>query len=216
VHLLVNGIRLKTVPSRLTITHLRRLLDDDGRPAGPPPVRTGNTQPGMAVEVDRTVNAVGAVGLAGRQHPVGYHYAGRRVTVRPDQGLLQLIQDGVLLRSLPNPLSSAELARLRDARPAGPPPQPSADPVRVERRISARGSLAVAGQRIHVGMVHAGRTVTVETTDTTWRIYHDDELLTEVARTTSKNVARFKARKPEPPRQRSAVRKDLTVEGTRS
>ncbi|MGW4942066.1 hypothetical protein ACWEOZ_10810 [Actinoplanes sp. NPDC004185] len=27
----------------------------------------------MAIEVDRTVNSVGAVGLAGRQNPVGYH-----------------------------------------------------------------------------------------------------------------------------------------------
>lgn len=51
-------------------------------------------------------------------------------------------------------------------------------------------------------MVHAYRTVTVETANTTWRIYNGDELLTEVALTTSKNVARFKARKPEAPRQR--------------
>jgi hypothetical protein len=57
--------------------------------------------------VDRTVNSVGAVGLAGRQHPVGYHFAGRRVTVRLDHGLLQLIDDGVLLRSLPHPLTPA-------------------------------------------------------------------------------------------------------------
>jgi hypothetical protein len=71
----------------------------------------------------------------------------------------------------------------------------------VERRISCRGALAVAGQRIHVGMVHAGRTVTVETGDTTWRIYHGDELLTEVPRTTTKPIARFKVRKPEPARR---------------
>ncbi|MEU8387910.1 hypothetical protein [Micromonospora sp. NPDC048843] len=142
--------------------------------------------------------------MAGRQHPVGYHFAGRRVTIRLDLGLLQLIDDGVLLRSLPNPLTPAELARLRDARPAGPPPQPPTGPVRVERRISGRGALAVAGQRIHVGMVHAGRTAAVETADTTWRIYHGDELLTEVARTTSKNIARFKVSKPEAPRRRAA------------
>ena len=204
VHLLINGIRLKTVPSRLTTTHLRRLLDDGGRPAGLPPLHTG--EPSTAIEVDRTVNSAGAVGLAGRQHPVGYHFAGRRVTVRLDHGLLQLVDGGVLLRSLPNPLIPAELARIRDARPAGPPPRPSADPPRVERRISCRGALAVAGQRIHVGMVHAGRTVVVETGDTTWRIYHGDELLTEVARTTSKKVARFKVRKPEPPRETGSAR----------
>ena len=37
VHLIVNGVRLKTVPSRLTAAHLHWLLTDGGRPAGPPP-----------------------------------------------------------------------------------------------------------------------------------------------------------------------------------
>jgi hypothetical protein len=109
-------VRLKTVPSRLTVAHLQRLLAEDGQPSGPPPIATG--QPGDPIEVDRTVNTVGAIALAGRQHPVGYHFAGRRVTVRLDCGLLHLIDNGVLLRSPPNPLSSAELAR--SATPAPP------------------------------------------------------------------------------------------------
>jgi hypothetical protein len=71
----------------------------------------------------------------------------------------------------------------------------------VHRWISCRGALVVASQRIHVGITHAGRTVTVEAADTTWRIYHGDELLTEVARTTTKPIARFKVRKPEPARR---------------
>jgi ribosomal 50S subunit-recycling heat shock protein len=70
-----------------------------------------------------------------------------------------------------------------------------------ERRISCRGSQTVARQRIHVGMVHAGRTVAVETGDTTFRVYDGDELLTEIARTTTRPIARFKVRKPEPPRR---------------
>jgi hypothetical protein len=184
------------------MAQLQRLLDDGGQPASPSPVPVG--EPGDAIEVDRTVNAAGSVGLAGRQRPVGYHFAGRRLTVRLDRGLLQLVDDGILLRSLPNPLTTAEMARIRDARPAGPPPRPAAEPVRVQRRISSRGSLSVAGQRIHVGMVHAGLTVTVEAADTTWRIYDDDGLVAEVARTATKNVARFKVRKPEPPRQPTA------------
>jgi hypothetical protein len=106
------------------------------------------------------------------------------------------------LSSLPNPLTAAEVARIRDARPAGPSPQPAAEPLCAERRISERGSLTVAGQRIHVGMVHAGRTVTVESADHTFRVYHGDELLTEAARTTTKPIARFKVRKPERPRTR--------------
>jgi hypothetical protein len=45
------------------------------------------------------------------------------VFVRLDRGLLQLVDQGMLLRSLPNPLTPAEQARLRDARPAGPAPR---------------------------------------------------------------------------------------------
>ncbi|MFE9692345.1 IS481 family transposase [Micromonospora sp. NPDC005806] len=200
VHLLVDGVRLKTVPSRLTPGHLRQLLDDDGQPAGPPPITTGPVQPGAPIEVERLVNATGLISLAGRQHPVGYHFAGRRVTVRLDRGLMQITTDGVLLRNLPNPLTSAEIAGIRDARPAGPPPTPATEPLRVERRVSCRGTLVIAGQRIHVGNIHAGRTLIVEAGDTTFRVHDGDQLLTEVPRTTGKDITRFKVRKPEPPR----------------
>jgi len=201
VHLLTNGVRLKTVPSRLTAAHLRHLLADGGRPAGPPPIPTCTAQTGAAIEVDRLVNATGLIGLAGRQHPVGIHFAGRRITVRLDRGLLQLVADGTLLRSLPNPLTPAEQARIRDARPAGPAPTPEPQPPRVERRVSSRGAIVVAGQRIHAGITHAGRTLSVEAADATWRIYDDAGLVVEVPRTTTKNIARFKVRKPEPPRR---------------
>ncbi|MEH0845863.1 integrase core domain-containing protein, partial [Micromonospora sp. CPCC 205711] len=201
IHLLVDGVRLKTVPSRLTPTHLRQLLADDGQPAGPPPITTGPVQAGAPIEVERLVNATGLISLAGRQHPVGYHFAGRRVTVRLDRGLMQITADGVLLRSLPNPLTTAEIARIRDARPAGPPPTPVNEPVRVERRVSCRGSLVIAGQRIHVGIHHAGATLTVEAADTTFRVHDGDLLVTEVPRTTVKPIARFKVRKPEAARR---------------
>ena len=108
VHLLVNGLGLKTVPSRLTTAQLRQLLADGGRPAGPPPIGTGDARPDRAVEVDRLVSTTGLIGLAGRRHPVGSDFAGRRLTVRLDRGLLQLVDQGVLLRSLPNPLTPAE------------------------------------------------------------------------------------------------------------
>jgi hypothetical protein len=143
--------------------------------------------------------------VAGRQHPVGIHFAGQRVTVRLDRGLLQLVADGTLLRSLPNPLTATELARIRDARPAGPPPAPTPEPLRVERRVSSRGSLVIAGQRIQAGIAHAGRTLTVEAADTTWRIYDDDRLVAEVARTTTKPIARFKVHKPEPRRRKARM-----------
>jgi hypothetical protein len=115
--------------------------------------------------------------------------------------VLQLAADGVLLRSLPNPLAPAEIARIRDARPAGLPPVPAAEPIRVQRLVSSRGSLVVAGQRIHVGIAHAGRTLSVEPADRMIRVYDEGgALLAEVPCTTTKSIARFKVRKPEPPR----------------
>jgi hypothetical protein len=41
--------------------------------------------------------------------------------------------------------------------------------------------------------VHAGRTLTVEAADATWRIYDEDVLVAEVGRTTTKPVARIVA-----------------------
>jgi hypothetical protein len=120
VHLLRDGTRIKTVPSRLTDTQLRQLLADGGRPAGPAPLASGPVGP---IEVDRLVNACGQVGLAGVQHPIGYHLAGMRVTVRLDRRVMQILDDRrSLLRSLPNPIAAADRRRIRDARPAGPHP----------------------------------------------------------------------------------------------
>jgi hypothetical protein len=39
---------------------------------------------------------------------VGYHFAGRRVTVRIDGGLMQITSQCILLRSMSNPLALAE------------------------------------------------------------------------------------------------------------
>jgi transposase InsO family protein len=212
VHLIRdNGVRLKSVPSRFTPVQLLQLLAGGGRKAGPPPIASARARRGPAVEVDRTISACGLLGLAGRQHPVGYHLAGRRVTARLDHGVLHLLDhDRTVLRSLPNPLTAADLARLRDARPAGPAPVLTRTPLQVDRRISSRGSISVAGQRIQVGIGHAGRMVTVEQADTSFRVYDAGQLLIEVTRTTTKTIARFKARKPEPPRQRRLPSDQLT------
>ena len=92
------------------------------------------------------------------------------------------------------------MTHVRGARPAGPPPVVPG-PLRVDRRVSCRGSVCIARQKIHVGIGHAGQTVTVEEADTTFRVYLADQLLTEVIRTTTKTIARFKVRQPEPPRR---------------
>lgn len=198
VELLRDGERIKTLPSRLTTAHLRQLLIGGGRKSALSPAVATSHGP---IEVDRLVNGCGLVGLAGRQHPVGYHLAGQRVTVRLDGAVMQILDlDRVLLRSLPNPVT--EPGRLRDARPGGQAPAIPSQPPPVQRRVSSRGMIQVARQRIQVGITHAGLTVVVTATDTTFQASHGDQLLAEVPRATTRPIARFKVRKPEPPRSR--------------
>ena len=60
----------------------------------------------------------------------------------------------------------------------------------------------VAGQRIQVGYGHAGLTVDVAVVGDSFHVYDGDVLLAQVVDTATKPIARFKARKPEPPRAR--------------
>ena len=104
------------------------------------------------------VNGVGLVGLAGAQLNVGYELAGQRVTLWMDGTQMAVIShDGTLLRTLPCPVSPADRLRLRGARRAASMSAPPAGPITVQRRVSQRGSIMVATQRIHVGMIHAAR-----------------------------------------------------------
>jgi hypothetical protein len=112
VHLSLDGAHLKTVPSRQTTVSLTRLRSAGTRPAGPPPSRAialrrtaGDDAASLvAVEVDRVVNASGLVSLSGRYVSVGQALAGRRVTLRLDGDLALVIDDGVLVRTLPAPV----------------------------------------------------------------------------------------------------------------
>jgi hypothetical protein len=203
VHIVRDGVRVKTIPSRFTTSQLRRLLAEGGRIAASPPAK-GKAAAAGAVEVDRLVNGNGLVGLAGRQHPIGYHLAGQRVTVRLDGAIMQILDhDRTLLRSLPNPLQPDDRRKIRDARPAGTAPHVPELPPAIQRRVSCRGAIMVAGQRIQVGFGHAGITVTVAAAGDRFQVYDDDRMLVEVARTTTKPIARYKARKPEPPRRQA-------------
>src|SRR5215475_2488928 len=60
VHVLAGGFRLKTLPSRLDARDLARLAAAGARPAGPPPLAPAA---GGVIELERTVNASGTVGL---------------------------------------------------------------------------------------------------------------------------------------------------------
>jgi hypothetical protein len=155
LHVLLDGTRVKTLPSRLGLIELARLAADGARPAGPSPLPSGT---GRAIEVERIVNAAGLVALAGAQVSVGFELAGQRVTLRMDGTQMAVISyDGGLLRTLPCPVKPADRHRLRGARPAAATRPVLAGPVTVQRRVSQRGQLMVATQRIQAGMIHAAR-----------------------------------------------------------
>jgi hypothetical protein len=191
LHVLADGMRIKTLPSRLTFVELARLAADSARPAGPSPLPTGA---GTAIEVERMVNACGLVGLASRQLNVGYELAGQRVTLRMDGTQMAVIShDRELLRTLPCPVPLSDRRQLRGARRAGSMPAPTAGPVAVQRRVSQRGSIMVATQRIHVGMIHARKIVTVTVSDHSFQISLDVETISVVPRTTTREIHRYKA-----------------------
>jgi len=191
LHVLLDGIRLKTLPSRLGVIELARLAADGARPAGPPPIPAGT---GTSVEVERMVNGTGLVALAGRQLNAGYELAGQRVTLRMDGTQMAVIShDGELLRTLPCPVPPAERLRLRGARRAASTPPPPTGPVVVQRRVSQRGSIMVATQRIHVGMIHARKIVNVTASDHTFQVSLDGDIISVVARTTTREIHRYKA-----------------------
>jgi len=190
LHVLVDGTRLKTLPSRLTFVELARLAADGARPAGPSPLPSGT---GTAIEIERTVNGVGLAALGGRQVNVGFDLAGQRVTLRLDGTQMAVISHvGTLLRTMPCPVPADDRHRLRGARRATNPPC-AAGPVIVQRRVSQRGSIMVATQRIHVGMIHARKIVTVTVGDHSFRLDVDGQTVGIVPRTTSSEVHRYKA-----------------------
>jgi hypothetical protein len=197
VHLSSNGRYLKTLPSRLSDRDVARLRRAGARTAGPPPAGRlpGRLLAGAAVEIDRTVNALGIVSLGQQQLSVSSVLAGQRVTIRLEQQLAHVVLgDGTLWRTIAFSLPAGKLARLPGARPAGPPPTPPTRPVRVERLVSCRGGIQVAGQRVQVGLPHAREVVTVEVDDTTLRISNaSGTILNTVPRQTDQEVTRHKA-----------------------
>jgi hypothetical protein len=169
IHLLIAGVRIKTVRSHLSAADLTALAVQGGRPAGPPPLPPA--EPGAAIEVDRIVSKDGAVHLANRYVLAAEILGGRRVSVRIEETTLMFFdpQTRELLRTRPNPLTWDQARRLRGARPAGPPPQPSTAPVTAQRVASNTGVIMIAGQKIALGRIHARRASSPSTSSpSTW------------------------------------------------
>jgi len=195
VHLSTGGWRIKTVPSRLSAVDLTRLRRAGARPAGPPPAgpSPGTLAASRCVEVDRLVTATGGITVGNQLILVGSPLAGQRARIRLDGQLMHVItQDGVLWRTLPCPIPPGQRHRLQGVRLAGPAPLPPSA-ITVQRRVSSRGGIQVARQRIQVGMSHAGKTVTVLTENDSFRLVIDGETVGVVPRTTSQETRRYKA-----------------------
>jgi transposase InsO family protein len=194
IHLLIAGTRIKTVRSHLSVADLGRLAARGGRAAGPSPLPTGD---GVAFEVDRVVNNSGLVGLGGHQVLAAEILGGRQVGIRIDDETLSFFDPSSreLLRVRTNPLTSEEVRRLRGLRPAGPPPRPRVEPVRVQRRVSATGTVMVCRQVVSLGRPYAGQTVTVHVSDSTITVDLDGQIRV-IRRTTDVPVRNVKANKP--------------------
>ncbi|MGW2044862.1 IS481 family transposase [Streptomyces sp. NPDC001858] len=194
IHVLVAGTRIKTVRSHLSVSDLAVLAARGGRAAGPAPLPVGD---GAAFEVDRVVNNSGLVGLGGHQVLAAEILGGRQVGVRIEGETLSFfdLSSRELLRVRPNPLSSDAIQRLRGLRPAGPPPRPSVEPVRVQRRVSAVGTIMVCRQSVSLGRPYAGQTVTVHVSETTITVELDGQVRV-IRRTTDIPVRHVKANKP--------------------
>jgi len=197
IHLLAGGVRIKSVRSHLSTADIARLAATGGRPAGPPPLPPADS-PGTAVEVDRVVSTGGTVSLLGRPVLAAEILAGQRVTVRIDDTTLTYFDSETrqLLRTRPSPFTYDQVRRLRGARPAGPPPRPSLEPVRVQRRASNSGVIMVAGQKVALGRIHAHTTVTIYVADHTLTIEAGDNDTRTVARTTTTPVRNIRPVRP--------------------
>jgi hypothetical protein len=193
IHLTIARARIKSVRSHLSAADLAKLAASGGRPAGPPPIPAA--EPGAAIEAGRAVSKDGHVSLGGRYYIAAEILGGTMVSIRIEQNTLMFFDPAtrVLLRTRPSPLTWDQARLLRGARPAGPPPRPSAEPVTVQRVASNTGVIMVTGQKIALGRIHARQIVTVHVAADTITIDLASDDIRTVRRTTTQPVRSIKA-----------------------
>jgi hypothetical protein len=196
IHLTIGGARVKPVRSHLSAADLARLAATGGRPAGPPPIPSA--EPGAAIEAGRAVSKDGHVSLGGRYYIAAEIPGGMLVSIRIEQNTLMFFDPATreLLRTRPSPLTWEQACWLRGASPAGPPPRPSTEPITAQRRASNTGVIMIAGQKIALGRIHAGRIVTVHVTEHTITIDLGGDDTRTIRRTTTQAVRSIKAHRP--------------------
>ena len=197
VHMFVDGTRIKTVRSHLSVTDLAKLVADGAQPAGPQPLPSGADSDGV-VEVERVVSRAGTVTLGGTVILAAEILAGRQVGIRIEGNTLLFfdLASRELLRTRANPIPPGKTRHLRGVRPVGPPPRPSAEPITVQRRVSSTGIVMVCGQKIALGRTHGQQTVTIHVADTTLAVELDDGETRVIRRTTQQPVRNIKASRP--------------------
>jgi hypothetical protein len=198
IHLLIGGARVKTVRSHLSVNDLAELVARGAVPATSAPPMPALDPDTTAVEVERTVSPGGIVSLSGRQLLAAEILGGRRVGIHIEAATLMFfdLDTRELLRTRPNPLTTEQVRRLRGLRHAGPPPRPSVEPMRVQRRASNTGVIMVAGQKVALGRVHRHETVAVLVSETTLAIQLVDGDTRVVRRTTTQPVRSIKGQRP--------------------
>lgn len=134
----------------------------------------------------------------------GLPLAGQRITVRLDGPVAHIAADGMLVRTVACPIPEHARHRLRGARggSASPSRLPSSQIIR--RRVSVRGAIMVGGQRIQVGLPHAGKTAGVTIEADTSQITIADALAMTAPRKTSRDIRRHKASNYRPVQGRSS------------
>ncbi len=190
VHVLLDGYRVKTLPSRLDARDLARLAAAGASPAGPPPLPPAS---GDVIEVERTVNASGNVSLGDHMLSAGLPLAGQRVTLRLDGPVAHILTGGILARTIACPLLPEARSRLRGARAGTAQPPQLPEPLVVTRRVSARGAIMIGGQKIQVGLAHARKTAEVSVEADTYQVIVEPGITITAPRTTSRDIRRHKA-----------------------
>ena len=196
IHLTIAGARVKSVRSHLSTADLARAGGQrrpGSRPAAPP---RGRARIGDRGRPRRHQGR--PVSLGGRYFIAAEILGGPLVCIRIEENTLMFFdpETRVLLRTRPSPLTWDQARRLRGARPAGPPPRPSAEPVTVQRRASNTGVIMVVGQKIALGRIHAGQIVTVHVAEDTMTIDLGGDDTRTIRRTTTQPVRSIKAHRP--------------------
>ena len=196
IHISIAGARVKTLRSHLSVTDLAKLIAQGAVPAGPAPLP--GIEDGAALEVERVVSNAGLISLANKQILVAERLGGIAVGVRIEEQTLLFfdITTRELLRTRPNPLTREQALRLRGVRPAGPPPRPSQEPVRIQRRASDTGVIVVAGQKVALGRTHRGQEVEIFVSETTLAIHLPGQDVRTIRRTTTQPIRKIKADRP--------------------